>query len=170
MRCAAPVAAAAVWKWILNPNFGLATAIARRFGWEARWLQEGTGIFDLLGQVLHLPVPAWAAGPSLALVCIIVVSIWSTLGFAVVVLLAGLTAIPPEVTEAARLDGAQLRYADLRGADMRRAQLSNADFAYANLIEADLRDADLAGAVLAGTKVPALQSETLATMAMGGTA
>jgi multiple sugar transport system permease protein len=112
-----PVAAAAVWKWILNPNFGLATAVAQRFGWEPRWLQETAGIFTLLGQALHLPVPHWAAGPSLALVCIIVVSIWNTLGFAVVVLLAGLAAIPPEITEAARLDGARgwrlLRYVKL---------------------------------------------------------
>ena len=112
-----PVAAAAVWKWILNPNFGLATALAKRFGWEPRWLQEDAGIFTLLGHAFHTTVPGWAAGPSLALVCIIVVSIWSTLGFAVVVLLAGLAAIPTEVTEAARLDGARgwqlLRYVKL---------------------------------------------------------
>ena len=48
-----------------------------------------------------------AAGPSLALVCIILVTVWHSLGFAVVVLTAGLSAIPADVTEAARLDGAR---------------------------------------------------------------
>ena len=102
-----PVAAAAVWKWILNPNFGIAQAVAGRFGCEARFLQESTGIFTLLGQALRVPVPEWAAGPSLALVCIIGVSVWHSLGFAVVVLLAGLSAVPTDITEAARLDGAR---------------------------------------------------------------
>ena len=102
-----PVAAAAVWKWILNPNLGIATALVGRFGWQPRWLYEETGIFRLLGTALHLPLPDWAAGPSLALVCIVGVSIWHNVGFAVVVLLAGLAAVPGEVTEAARLDGAR---------------------------------------------------------------
>jgi ABC-type sugar transport system permease subunit len=104
---ASPVAAAAVWRWLLNPNFGLATAIAARFGAHPRWLEEETGVLALLGSALHAPVPEWAAGPSLALVCIVLVTVWHNLGFAVVVLLAGLSAVPGEVTEAARLDGAR---------------------------------------------------------------
>lgn len=102
-----PVAAAAVWKWILNPNFGVATALAQRFGWEPRWLLESKGVVALLAQPLGVELPAWAAGPSLALACIITVSVWHGLGFAVVVLLAGLAAVPTEITEAARLDGAR---------------------------------------------------------------
>src|SRR5205823_14739025 len=54
-----------------------------------------------------LHVPAWAGGPSLALVCIMAVGVWQLLGFSVVVLLAGLSAVPAEVTEAAALDGAR---------------------------------------------------------------
>lgn len=103
---ASPVAAAAVWQWILNPNFGIATALAERFGQHPRWLQEETGIIRLLGSALHLPVPDWAAGPSLALVCIAGVVAWQNLGFAVVILLAGLASVPADVVEAARLDGA----------------------------------------------------------------
>lgn len=102
-----PVAAAAVWKWILNPTFGVATAAVAPLGWKPQWLLEETGVFRMLAQSVHLSVPDWAAGPSLALVCIIGVSIWHGLGFSVVVLLAGLTTIPAEVTEAARLDGAR---------------------------------------------------------------
>jgi multiple sugar transport system permease protein len=101
-----PVAAAAVWRWILNPNFGVANAVTGRFGVQLRWLNEETGVFQLLAEAAHLSLPGWAAGPSLALVCIIGVTIWHSLGFAVVVLLAGIAAIPAELTEAARMDGA----------------------------------------------------------------
>jgi len=112
-----PVAAAAVWRWILNPSFGVATAAAERMGAHPRWLHEQAGVFHLLGESLRVPVPDWAAGPSLALTCIMGVSIWHGLGFAVVVLLAGLSAVPGEVVEAARVDGA-------RGWDlMRRVKL-----------------------------------------------
>ena len=102
-----PVAAAAVWRWILNPDFGVATALAQRLGWEPRWLQEEQGIFALAAGALHLPWPAMLQGPSLALVCIIGVTVWHSLGFAVVVLLAGLSAMPADTLEAARLDGAR---------------------------------------------------------------
>lgn len=102
-----PVAAAAVWKWIYNPNFGLANAVTDRLGFHSRWLFEDTGVFRMAADTLHLSLPAWASGPSLALVCIIAVAIWQNLGFAVVILLAGLSAIPADVTDAARLDGAR---------------------------------------------------------------
>jgi len=102
-----PVAAAAVWRWIFNPNFGIANAVTGHFGFQLRWLSEEAGIFQLLAQWAHVSLPTWAGGPSLALVCIIGVTVWHSLGFAVVVLLAGLAAIPAEVTDAARLDGAR---------------------------------------------------------------
>lgn len=101
-----PVAAAAVWKWILNPTFGVASAAVRPFGLQPGWLQEPRGVFELAAGALHLPLPEWAAGLSLALVCIMAVSVWHGLGFAVVILLAGLAAVPGEITDAARLDGA----------------------------------------------------------------
>jgi multiple sugar transport system permease protein len=101
-----PVAAAAVWKWILNPNFGVASAVAARFGLQPQWLQEPRGVFELMAGAFHQTLPVWAAGPSLALVCIMAVAVWQGLGIAVVILLAGLAAVPGEVTDAARLDGA----------------------------------------------------------------
>jgi multiple sugar transport system permease protein len=102
-----PVAAAAVWRWILNPNFGVANAAMARVGAPQAWLQEEAGLFHLLGQAAGIDLPAWAGGPSLALTCIIGVSVWHALGFAVVVLLAGLSAVPGDVLDAARLDGAR---------------------------------------------------------------
>ncbi len=47
------------------------------------------------------------AGPSLAMVCIIIISIWHSLGFNIIILLAGLTNIPRELYEAAQIDGAR---------------------------------------------------------------
>jgi len=102
-----PVAAAAVWKWILNPSFGIATAALAPLGLRPQWLREEAGVFTLAAQALHVPLPEWAGGPSLALVCIMAVSVWHSLGFAVVVLLAGLAAVPQDVTDAAQLDGAR---------------------------------------------------------------
>jgi ABC-type sugar transport system permease subunit len=102
-----PVAAAAVWKWILNPNFGLATSLLARMGIKIRFLDESTGLFALIAHGLGASLPTWAEGPSVALTCIIGVSIWQSLGFAVVVLLAGLAAVPNDVIDAARIDGAR---------------------------------------------------------------
>jgi multiple sugar transport system permease protein len=93
-------AAAAVWKWIYNPEFGLLNAA---LGTKVAWLENPNGIFALL---TGLELPQWAAGPSVALCSIMVMSVWHHLGYSVVILLAGLQTIPPEYYEAASLDGA----------------------------------------------------------------
>jgi ABC-type sugar transport system permease subunit len=48
----------------------------------------------------------WLADPNTALPAIIVVSIWQSLGFYLVIFFAGLQGIPPEMHEAAAIDGA----------------------------------------------------------------
>ena len=48
----------------------------------------------------------WLTGPSLALLVIILLSIWTFIGYNVVIYLAGLGNIPKELTEAAEIDGA----------------------------------------------------------------
>ncbi len=93
-------AAAAVWKWIYNPEFGLLNAA---LGTKVAWLDNPNGIFAL---ATGLELPQWAAGPSVALCSIMVMSVWHHLGYSVVILLAGLQTIPPEYYEAASLDGA----------------------------------------------------------------
>jgi multiple sugar transport system permease protein len=50
--------------------------------------------------------PAWADGPSLALVVIMIYSIWVFVGYDTVIYLAGLGNIPKEMSEAAEVDGA----------------------------------------------------------------
>jgi multiple sugar transport system permease protein len=79
------VVVALVWKWLLNPANGLVNKILGFFG---------------LGQ------PGWWTDPDWALVSVILASAWKDLGFVMVILLAGLQAIPKDLYEAAFVDGA----------------------------------------------------------------
>ena len=100
------VAAAAVWRTIFRQD-GIISALWLWAGKSApTWLNEPRGIFSLILQPFGVTLPGWATGPSLALVCIAIMTIWYAQGFDTVVFLAGLTSIPKELYEAARLDGA----------------------------------------------------------------
>ena len=104
------VAAAAVFEWIFHPQYGLVNRLIGLVGIEPlRFLQEPDGLFEMIGARFGLDLPAWAAGPSLALTTIAIFSIWHFLGFQIVIFMAGLGNIPVEYYEAARLDGADQR-------------------------------------------------------------
>jgi multiple sugar transport system permease protein len=79
------VAIAVVWRFLLNPDVGLINSILR-----------GIGISG----------PNWLADPALAMPSIIAMAVWRNLGFAMVVFIAGLQAIPAVLYEAASIDGA----------------------------------------------------------------
>lgn len=79
------VAIALIWKWLLNPRFGL--------------------LNYLLGLV-GIPGPAWLFDPNWAMPAVIMTSVWKDIGFVMVMFLAGLQNIPGEYYEAASLDGA----------------------------------------------------------------
>jgi multiple sugar transport system permease protein len=105
------VAVGMVFLWIFNPQVGVANAILRRFGLPAQtWLQDPDPVLMKIAMGLGLGWPTGfsekLAGPSMALFCVILFSIWASVGFNTVILLAGLSAIQPELYEAARLDGA----------------------------------------------------------------
>ena len=99
------VAAAAVFRvmFISRPE-GIVNRFFGLFGIEAqKWLQEPRGIFEIItGQNL----PELQAGPSLALMVIIIFNIWTFVGFNTVVYLAGLGQISKDLYEAAEVDGA----------------------------------------------------------------
>lgn len=80
------VAAAVIWSWLYNPEFGVINWVLRvMFGIDGpRWLLD-TG---------------WAL-PSIA-----IMSTWKVLGYNMVILLAGLQSVPTHLSEAAMLDGA----------------------------------------------------------------
>jgi len=66
---------------------------------------------------LGLPTPSWLLDPNTALPAIMAMDVWSASGYYMVIFLAGLEAIPRELYDAARLEGASrwslLRYITL---------------------------------------------------------
>src|SRR5215203_2768231 len=71
------------------------------------WLANPRGIFDLgLAKVGIDNVSVWFEGPSVALLSIMFLNIWTTTGTMMVIFLAGLQNVPGDVYEAAALDGA----------------------------------------------------------------
>jgi multiple sugar transport system permease protein len=111
------VATAAVWRAIVfEPRRGLINSVLMSLGVAAdqlpQWILEPEGFIPLLGQWLGLDLPAWVvnsavlSGPSLAMVAVCIYNIWVFTGYNTVIYLAGLGAIPYELYEAAKIDGA----------------------------------------------------------------
>jgi multiple sugar transport system permease protein len=105
------VAVSMVWKWIFHPRLGLLNYLLSFIGGGSlKWLDEPRGVFEMLASSVGAHWwPHGLAGPSLALVAVIIVSIWRGLGYNIVIFLAGLQSIPDEYYEAARIDGANPR-------------------------------------------------------------
>ena len=76
-----PLAIAVLWKWILAPTDGA------------------------VGTVLGRPVE-WLTDPVLALPVVAAVTVWTNVGYVTLFFLAGILAIPHEIQNAARIDGA----------------------------------------------------------------
>lgn len=76
-----------IWLWIYQPNWGLINTVLR-----------GVGLGDL--------AQAWLAKPQYVLLAVILAWAWQQTALSMVIFLAGLTAIPQELLEAAHIDGA----------------------------------------------------------------
>jgi raffinose/stachyose/melibiose transport system permease protein len=76
-----------------------------------RILEANNGLLNVSLRSLGLGAyaPGWLANPDLALMTVILVSVWKNVGFSLVILLAGLQGMPTEVIEAAKVDGASNR-------------------------------------------------------------
>ena len=79
------VAVAIVWRYLYHARYGL--------------LNYGLGIFGL-GPIDWLGDPRWA------MPAIILMTVWKSFGYNMLIFIAGLQAIPEELHEAARIDGA----------------------------------------------------------------
>lgn len=75
------VAVAFVWKFMYNPQIGTINQI---FGLDVNWLMN----------------------PKIALLAVIIMTIWKDFGYAVVMYMAGLYSLPSDALEAAKVDGA----------------------------------------------------------------
>jgi ABC-type sugar transport system permease subunit len=103
------VASAAVFRQLFSNRFQAPVNLAFHFlGLNPlQWLWEPKGIFQLAATSLGIQSwPSWANGPSLALVVIMIYSIWVFVGYDTVIYLAGLGNISKEISEAAEVDGA----------------------------------------------------------------
>jgi len=83
------VVVALIWEFIYQPNYGLLNDVLIRLGWMTERV-------------------AWLSSPALAMPAVIVANIWRGVPFFAIMLLAGLQAIPTELYEAARVDGASV--------------------------------------------------------------
>jgi multiple sugar transport system permease protein len=81
----------------------LSTAVAA-FQWVQLFNYQ-YGPLDYALGLLHLPQPTWTADPALALPALVFVDFWQWTPFMMLLLFAGLRALPPQIVEAARMDG-----------------------------------------------------------------
>jgi multiple sugar transport system permease protein len=87
---AVPIALASVaWEWMFDSLYSV-----------INWTMIALGIID------RSEAPNWLGNPHLAMLCVIVVNAWRFFPFAIVIFLAGITAIPQDVIDAATVDGA----------------------------------------------------------------
>ena len=102
------VASAAVWARLYSPDTGLINAVIKALGGTPlQWLLEDGGVFKLLSGALHIANwPNWLAGPSLAMVAVLIYTTWVFVGYDMTIFLGGLGNIPIEMYESARIDGA----------------------------------------------------------------
>ena len=81
------VAAAVIWRWLYQPDFG-----------AINWLLWQLGVDE---------GPRWLTSPSLALPSLMLIGLWASVGGgAMVIFLAGLQGVPRELHDAAAIDGA----------------------------------------------------------------
>jgi len=86
----APISLGAIgWKWILDSLYSV-----------INWVLVAMHLFK------PYSAPMWLGEPTLAMASVILVQTWRLLPFSTVIILAGLTAIPKEIPEAAEVDGA----------------------------------------------------------------
>lgn len=79
------VAASIIWAWIFQPEYGLINYALSR---------------------INIDGPYWLTDSRWAMISIIIMSNWKGIGYAMLIFLAGLQGIPPELLDAATVDGA----------------------------------------------------------------
>ncbi|PZP63224.1 sugar ABC transporter permease [Pseudoxanthomonas sp. X-1] len=79
------VAVAVIWRYLFNTQYGLVNYVLVHLG---------------------LPAPDWLGDPHWAMPMIMLFAVWKNFGYNMVIFLAGLQAIPQDLYEAARIDGA----------------------------------------------------------------
>jgi multiple sugar transport system permease protein len=81
----APIVAGLIWRFMYNPQIG---------------------IINFLLRLLHVRGPIWLGDPSVALPAVVLVDVWQWAPFMFLMLFTGIASLPPDVFEAAKVDGA----------------------------------------------------------------
>jgi multiple sugar transport system permease protein len=101
-----------IFLWLYQQN-GLINTLLRKMGFgtpQPPWLSNPKGVIEMAAGTVGIDhVNFWLVGPSVALLSIMMMNIWTTMGSMMVIFLAGLQDIPGDVYEAAELDGANKR-------------------------------------------------------------
>lgn len=95
------VATIMIWRWIYNPDFGLANEMLRGLYKLIAPLTVAIG----LGDATTWAVPGWLYSPDTAKASMILMGLWGA-GGAMLIFLAALQNVPDHLYEAARIDGA----------------------------------------------------------------
>lgn len=80
------IAVAIIWRWIYNPQIGFINQFAKMLGLDF--------------------TQTWISTPKTALIALFVAALWQAIGQPMILFLAGLGGISPDVLEAASIDGA----------------------------------------------------------------
>ncbi|CAM3698841.1 carbohydrate ABC transporter permease [Alicyclobacillus pomorum] len=83
----------------------ITSTVAVSWVWRLMY-DANTGLLNEVLSWFHIPPQGWLSSPSQALVSVSIVMIWQAAGFNMLILLAGLKAVPRHFYEAAQLDGA----------------------------------------------------------------
>jgi raffinose/stachyose/melibiose transport system permease protein len=83
----ASIAVATMWRWMYDPFLGLFSQIMTNLDWQAM-------------------IPDWLGNRRIALYSVFVAHLWQSVGFSMVLFLAGLQGVSQTLVEAARIDGA----------------------------------------------------------------
>jgi multiple sugar transport system permease protein len=78
------VATGVIFTWLLDPNYGIVNSLLAKVGG---------------------PTPGWFSSPDTAMYAVILMTVWGWVGFGALIYLAGLQGIPPDLMEAAQIDG-----------------------------------------------------------------
>jgi glucose/mannose transport system permease protein len=104
------------WRWLLAPRSGVNLLLDRaalgalKQGWYTDPTVVHVSSASHLGEALNDIGLGWLASPNfglpVAMISVVIAATWQMSGFVMILYLAGLRAIPEELTEAARVDGA----------------------------------------------------------------
>lgn len=93
------------WKWMFDSQYSV-----------INWIGVNSGVYKALlwiSSTFNIGAPGapypinWLGRPDVSMAAVVAVNVWRNFPFAAIILLAGLTSIPPEIIDASRIDGAR---------------------------------------------------------------